>query len=426
MMKRQFRFPQLFKLKKDPVFKTAILYTIGTMMTPAIGLILLPLYTDYLSPAEYGIMTSVQSFIGVLQLFMVLSLHGAVSRLYYDFMNDRNEQKKYVGSILLFVLLLASSISILLFLLKPIIGAVLFKSISLNPFYLYMILQSFFTALTSIPMTLLRVKEKAWLFLSIIFIKNLVILILTLYFIINLNMGVEGPFLAAIIAQAFILVLYFFAIKKDFSLNFSYQYLKKSLQFSLPLLPHAISGWFISASDRVILEKFVPLDSLGLYGLAAQMSLVLGMLYMSINSAFGPRYTKLKKENQHESAKELIKYFGIVIVISGIIVISLSGVILSLLVTEEYYSAHPFLIALLIGQMLYGFNLLSFSHLFYYKKTKSIAKSSIAAAVVNIIVNLVLIPIIGVWGAVWSTLIAEGVRLFTNIYWAKKTSVQEE
>lgn len=424
-MKRNFEFSLLQKFKKESFFTTAILYTIGTMMTPAIGLILLPIYTKYLSPSEYGVMTTVQSFISILQLFMVLSLHGAVSRLYYDFMNNRSEQKKYVGSILLFVLFFASFISVFLFLFKPIIGAVLFKSISLNPFYLYMILQSFFTALSSIPMTLLRVQEKAWLFLFIIFIKNLFILVLTLYSIIGLNMGVEGPFLAAIVTQAFILVVYFFAIKKDFTLFFSHQYLKKSLQFSLPLLPHAVSGWFISASDRVILEKFVPLDAIGLYGLAAQMSLVLGMFYMSVNSAFGPRYTRLKKDQQHEPAKKLMKQFGIVILISGIMAISLSGIILSLLVTEEYYGAHAFTIALLVGQMIYGFNLLSFSHLFYLKKTKSIAKSSMSAAVINIIVNLILIPQIGVWGAVISTLIAESIRLLTNIYWARREGVRE-
>ena len=88
------------------------------MMTPAIGVVLLPVYTAYLTPAEYGTMTTVQAVVGVLQLIMILSLHGSVTRLYYDFINKKEELKKYIGSLFLFVLLFATLLSISLLLFK--------------------------------------------------------------------------------------------------------------------------------------------------------------------------------------------------------------------------------------------------------------------------------------------------------------------
>lgn len=63
------------KLFSSQFFKNSLLYTIGSMMTPMIGLIMLPVFTSYLSPTEYGIMTTVQSIMGMLQLLLLLSLH---------------------------------------------------------------------------------------------------------------------------------------------------------------------------------------------------------------------------------------------------------------------------------------------------------------------------------------------------------------
>ncbi|MFD1037193.1 hypothetical protein ACFQ3N_01960 [Virgibacillus byunsanensis] len=76
----------LKKFRNNLFLKYSILYTVGGMMTPMIGLIMLPIYTGYLTPAEYGIMT-VLTLVGMLQLFLLLSLHGAVTRFFYDFLD---------------------------------------------------------------------------------------------------------------------------------------------------------------------------------------------------------------------------------------------------------------------------------------------------------------------------------------------------
>lgn len=407
----------LIKFKKNSFLRNAFLYTIATMMTPAIGVILLPVYTAYLTPAEYGIMTTVQAFVGVLQLIMILSLHGAVTRLYYDFIDKNEERKKYIGSIFLFILLFAGLLSISLLLLKPILSNLLFHNIPSEPFFLYMVLLSFLTGIISMPLALLRVQERAWNFFIISLLKSLFILILSLYMVIGLRMGPEGPLLAQIISLTIILFAFFFMLKKDLTLNFTWAYIKMSLIFSLPLLPHSLSSWVITASDRIILEKYVSLENLGYYALAAQMSTILRLLYMSVNGAYLPRYIKLKTEGKEQSARKLTQYFFIMIVISGIITILLSKFIVNLLVSEQYSATYSFLIILLIGEMILGFNFLIVSRLFYYKKTGYISMSSLSAALINIILNLFLIPVIGVWGAVITTLLSLVTMVLCNVIW---------
>ena len=207
----------LIKFKKNSFLRNAFLYTIATMMTPAIGVILLPVYTAYLTPAEYGIMTTVQAFVGVLQLIMILSLHGAVTRLYYDFIDKNEERKKYIGSIFLFILLFAGLLSISLLLLKPILSNLLFHNIPSEPFFLYMVLLSFLTGIIWMPLALLRVQERAWNFFIISLLKSLFILILSLYMVIGLEWGQKDLSCTNNFSNNYLVCIFFHAKKRSYT-----------------------------------------------------------------------------------------------------------------------------------------------------------------------------------------------------------------
>jgi O-antigen/teichoic acid export membrane protein len=402
----------------SPFLGNALLYTIGSMITPAIGLILLPVYTSYLSPGEYGTITTIQALAGILQLVMLLSLHGAITRLYYEFLEKPKEQKTYLGSIFLFVLLFSSALSIFLFVLKPIIGSLLFKNIPVDPFYFYFIILSFFTSLSSIFHSVIRVKERPWSMIGGYMLKGILILSISLVVIIKLEMGASGALLANVMAEGIVLLVYFFICKRDMILSLSKPYIWMSLSFSIPLLPHTLSNWFIVASDRIILEKFIPLDQLGYYSLAAQMATVLRLLYMSINSAYVPRYNLLQK--QGKTTENMNTYFFAIILVTGFLAIVSSGFLLQLLASESYDPAQKFLPFLFIGEMIQGVNFIIAAKLLYAKKTGSVSASSFIAGAINLVINLSLIPVIGVWGAVVSTIAAESIRFGFNFMWLKR------
>src|SRR5699024_9742068 len=155
------------RLKGNLFFKNSILYTIGSMIVPMIGFIMLPVYTNYLSTSEYGIMTTVQTLVGMIQIFLALSLNSAVTRFFYDFLHDPGKQKKYISSILTFVLLFSTILSLILILFSNVLGPIIFKSIPLNPYFFYMVGISWASALFTIPMALFRAQEKAGTFVFI-------------------------------------------------------------------------------------------------------------------------------------------------------------------------------------------------------------------------------------------------------------------
>ena len=413
----------LSKIKNNIFLKNSILYTFGSMMTPIIGFIMLPVYTNYLTPSEYGVMSTVQTVAGLIQLILLLALHGAVTRFYYDFLDQPEKQKEYIGTIYLFVFIFSSIISVILVVFSGLIGNIIFREIPIYPYFYYLVGLAWLSALFSLPLALLRVQEKAGTFVLINLLKSIFTVILTFYFLTYKGFGAESALLANIIVLVVVVSIVFIIQSRYLTISFNIEYIKASLLFSLPLLPHVASGWIISSSDRIILEKFVTTEELGIYALAVQISTVLGMFYTSVNSAFIPRYTSLRKAGNEESAQKLLKVFWYVVIFFGILSIPVAMYATKILTSVEYHNAIVIIPLLLIGQIFYGFYFIVVAKLYFLKKTKSIATSSLMAAITNIVINLLLIPIIGLAGAVVSTIVAEIMRVIIIFRASKRMKI---
>lgn len=407
------------KLRNSRFFKNSILYTIGSMMTSLIGLFLLPVYTKYLNPAEYGIMSTILTLMGMIQLFLNLSLPGAVTRIYYDFSNNSDEQKKYLGSIFIFILIFSTIISTILLLSHEIIGGLLFNNIPIFPYYFYLIILSWISSLIEFPMALLRAKEMARTYAIINILKAMAIMIVTLYLLVIKGLGLNSIFISQIIITFIFVLIIFVMERSSFKLILDFSHLRRSLDFSLPLLPHVASAWIISSSDRVILEKLVDMNDLGIYALASQVTYVLNTFYSSVNNAFLPRYIILRQERKEQKANRLLKILKLVVIVFGILSIPVAVYGLKLFISSEYLEVLSIVPILLLGKIMTGLYLVPVAKLYYSRKTTAIAKSSSIAAFVNIAVSIIAIPRIGIYGAVCSTIISELFR-YVFIYISSK------
>lgn len=408
---------------KNTFFKNSLLYTVGSMVTPLIGFIMLPVYTRSFTTEEYGVLTTIQTLVGMLQFILLLSLQSAVTRFYYDHLNNPEKQREYLGTIYLFVLVFSSLIGLLLLIFSAPIGTLLFKNIPINPFYYYLLCLSWVTALLTLPMTLLRVKEKAGLYVLINLLKALFIMGTTIILVVFMDYGVESVLFSQIVITSVVMLVMFVMQSKSLRLSMNIKYLLQSLAFSIPLLPHVASSWIISSADRIILEKYVDISDIGIYSLAVQVSLVLSLFYNSVNRALVPRYTKLKKEGLHDDAGRLLKIFNYLVIIFGLISIPVAMVGLSYLIPSNYNGAISFLPLLLIAQIISGLYFIPAAKLFYVKKTKIVATSSVISASISVLVCLTTAPYIGVYSAIISSFLSEFVRLLIVYRYSKKINI---
>ncbi|TDM46082.1 hypothetical protein ETI06_12195 [Macrococcoides goetzii] len=408
------------KIKNNIFLKNSLLYTIGAMATPMIGFILLPFYTQHLKPAEYGTLTTVQSLVGFLQLVLTLSLYGAISRFYYDYYKNIKLVKEYLSTIFTFTLIFSGVCSIILLVFSNQIGPFIFSKIPVHPYYTYTIILSFVTGVISLPLALIRAQEKALEFVIFNILKSILIMITTILLISKYNLGVQGALISQVSITIITTVLLLYRNRMFLHFNINKVYLKESILFSLPLLPHVTSSWAISSADRIILEKFVDVNEIGIYSIAVQISMVLSLFYSSLYKALVPRYAKLRLDNKKTESKKLIKQFSFIVMISGIISIPISILVAHYVLPSSYNGSLIYIPFMLIGQMIYGFYYVFVAKLFYHKKSGSIASSSLIAAILNIVICLITVPILGLTGAVFATIVAELIRVMLIYYSSRK------
>ena len=145
--------------------KNTLLYTIGTLLPQVAAFILLPIYTRFLSPSDYGVLNSVQVISSVLAIIYTLSIDKAIYRLYFDFKTEKSK-KDYLGTIFITVTLSVALITSLLFIFPGILGAV-YKDITFYPYISLSVIASSLATFVIIPRSVYFVKEKANKFILI-------------------------------------------------------------------------------------------------------------------------------------------------------------------------------------------------------------------------------------------------------------------
>ena len=145
--------------------KNTLFYTIGNFTSKAVNLLLLPLYTSYLSPDEFGIVNSIQVLSNILIIFFTFGLERSIYRLFYDYKTE-NEKKDFLGTISISILFISVFACAALFLLNNHVEKI-YKSITFYPYYAYGILTVFFMTFELVPKISLQVEEKAKEYLGV-------------------------------------------------------------------------------------------------------------------------------------------------------------------------------------------------------------------------------------------------------------------
>lgn len=382
--------------------------------------LMLPIYMNYLTASEYGLIQTINALVSVISIFYLTSLRTSITRSYIDYEND-SEKQGLILTVFTFLMAFALLLSGLLMLLKGVIAPSLFNNIPVDPYFRYMVLLSLLTVFPIIPLSVLRIKEQPFKFVMFNLLETILIVLLTVYLLIIKDMGAIGSLQALIFARtimAFIYVIFIINFTKMKIRAMHWHYIASSLALALPLIPHFLASWVNNASDRVIIEQFSSLNALGIYALGAQFNMGFLMLLNSFNMAYNPRFYKMMKKDEMDQ-KTYSKIFRIVVMVASIF--SFAGLIaIPLFVQylgEASYQSDYLFVWLLFGGTLWHLGyMLSVSSLIYYKKMGRVAFITVATAVINIGINLALIPVIGIFGAAIATYVA----YFFEFYYVKR------
>lgn len=402
--------------------KNTAIYTIG-MIVPKIGqFILLPIYTRYLTPSDYGILANVQVINSILIILCTLALDRAIFRLYFDFKTEK-EKRDYLGTIFIGLSISVVFITGATFSLSDTIGRI-YKSINFYPYMSLSLIASVITTFFLVPKTAYFVKEKANVFVSLsiseFFVRNIFILI----FVVLLDKGVLGYLQGQLIGNLVLLPLFLYLAWKQINFRFIKKYFKKSLFFSAPLLPKLLTGWIMISIDRIFIERYFDTHDVGIYSLGYKIAMLIVIFSDSFYKAYNPYYFKTAANNTRKKALSTLKktntiYLLIVILFCAIIsLFAKEGI--TLLFDERYYESYKIIaiisLSYMIGKATGIFNLAIYQD----KKTSFLLIVNIIGAAVNIGLNFLLIKEYGAYGAAWATVITYALTYTISYFYASK------
>lgn len=377
--------------------KSGIWYTVANFIAKGVAFITTPIFTRLMTKSDVGDYSNFTSWLAILTSVITLDLHTSVTLAKFDFKEKLNE---YISS----VLILGSLVTIGTFAIcLPLKGMITqFLSISELEFYLIFLIPLFSPSLQMLQIkNRLEYKYKLSVTLSLgsTVLASIVGVVCVFTFQDKLTGRLVGNFAPLLILY---IVLYGYFIHQSNVPNIKYW--KYGLRISLPLIIHVLSGQLLASSDRIMITRMCGSEFNALYSVAYTCSMVVSILWTSMNTAWAPwafeqmdnhNYGALKK-----ASRPYLLFFGLVV----FVLLIAAPDILWLMGGEAYESAimviPPVMVAF-VFQFVYSLyvNIETFS-----KKQKLIAFGTCMATILNVGLNYVFIPIYGYVAAAYTTL----------------------
>ncbi|SNR49499.1 lipopolysaccharide biosynthesis protein [Flavobacterium sp. ov086] len=407
----------------EKLVKTTIYYSIGEIVPRIISFLLLPILTKYLSADEYGIVSYTNSVMTFVFVIATLSLNTFVLRHYYS-SKDEKSRRELIGSVFLFIFGFNCILILFQMLFFPMLIDFFNVNIPFKPYFQLAILNNFFDVISIIPLVLYRVKENAKGFLMLSLSRTLLQFLMVYILVVVYNQGLLGSYYARLVVNIPFMFIYFYMIYKNSIFRINFKLIKEALHFTLPILPGSLAFLFVSLSDRVILERYISLDQLGIFSVAITLATVLNIVIQALYKTFEPiLFKEYFNENFQETNLKLYKIYLVAIFIGAFgasifskefFIIATSGAF-----REGYKLVPLFIVSVVIAGINTYLNVLMIAN----KKQKMVSVVSIISAIISVVLNLIFIPFYGCYGAI----IASAVSfLFSNVIFQYNTVIKKK
>jgi O-antigen/teichoic acid export membrane protein len=407
------------RLLRSKLLQQSGFYLVGQILQKAVSLLLLPVWTIYLTPSDYGIMGTLNAYSGVLNIILLFGVHAAVMRHYFDFKQDHETQSRYVSANFWFMVTVPGIILAILILFgRPFWEHLTSEKIPFRPLVVLMLITVYGGLLYRLPYTLFQAQQKVKKCVTLDLVGFIISIGISLILVVGLREGVYGMMLGGCIAQVLTgLLVSGLLLREWFVPRVEWGHISRSLGYGLPFVPHLLAGWALAFVDRVMLAKMVPLDDVGRYTLAINLGMVMLMIVTSIKDAYEPYYYNLLSTDAHPDGK-IIRIFSMYVTGLGLLALFgslFAGELIMLMTPARYHASAKYVAPVILGYLFLGFYFNVGMAIFYYKKTKLLPLLTGIAAACNVTLNYLLIPRFGAIAAAWNTYACYAI-MFTVYY----------
>lgn len=387
--------------KNKELAKNTLIIFIGKFCTQFVSFLLVPIYTYYLISSDYGYVDLIQTYVSLLAPMIILRFDSAIFRFLIDFRNNENKKNEIISSSVILISFQILIVTIIFFIVNSFLHF---------DYYLAIILNIVFVSISSYLLQLIRGIGKNIEYSIASIISGIITIVLNIILIICFKYNASSILYTSAIANI-LCSLYLILKNKLYKyLNIKFynkKVLKEMLNYSLPMIPDGLSWWVVNVSDRTIISFLINTSANGIYAVSSKFSNILSSIFQIFNMSWQESASMhINDDDKDDFFSNVVSktYYIFYTLCLGIMICM--PFIIKYLIGNEYKSAYYYIPILLLGNL---FNAIANTLGGIYiakKETKKVAKTTMIAAFINIIINLIFIKFIGLYAAAISTLIA--------------------
>ena len=391
-------------------------YGLGAMAVKAIGFLMLPVYTHYLTPLDYGVLEILDLSMSLLGMFLGMGMTAALLR-YYGAAGSLEEKNKVVSTALIFVIgtgLLMFSMALAF--VRP-VSALLFGP-RVPSSYLLLSFSSFVLGyIANLPRSYLRALEASGKFVALDTLGVLASLVMNVVFLVVLKMGVAGILLSALLVNVAWIPVSGWVFHRV-GAGFHAPLLRRMVAFGLPLIFSNLALFTLNFSDRFFLQHFQTLEVVGVYSVGYKFGFM--MNFLLVQPFLGMWQARMYIiHGQPDYAKiygQIFVLYSVVLIYAGLALAMLSPEIVHVMVGPKFSSGQEVIPLIVLAYIFYGIGYYTQLGMFLTNNTKVIGMIGAGVAVLNLGLNYFLIRNYGMMGAAWATMLSFLAIAVAN-YW---------
>jgi O-antigen/teichoic acid export membrane protein len=403
--------------------RNTLIYSAGVFVQRIISVLMLPIYTRVMTPADYGVLDLLQMVTDITALVLTAGLTAGLQRFYYQ-EDDRARRNAIVSTAFLMQLGLALVGTIALLLLAGPIAQSALGGSGTPRMVRIAALNFSLGMLAAVPLTLMQTEEKAQLHLKVTLSKLVLGVSMNLLFLVHFRLGAEGILLSTLVSNVVVGTWTMLWMVRRTGLVFDWHWLRELRRFGVPYQLSWAGSFLLTFGDRFFLQAARGAGSVGLYSLAYQFGFILAQVAgQPFIQAWRPQRFQLvdaPKEKRDHANREGFFFLSVVLLTGATAICLFVEPFLSVMTTTQFYGAATLgpLIALAYVVETWA-NAVSFG-IEVSEQTRYSAYSTWLSAAVAIGLYALLIPRLGAYGAALATVGGFSVRLLLVLYWSQR------
>ena len=384
--------------------RSSLIYGLGNYGVKLVGFLLIPVYTRYLTPTDYGVMSLVSTFGQGLFIFLNLGQSSALFRFYYEDDTPAGRERVIAGSLWIAIIVSLPLALLALVVAKPTSGALL-GSTAFASLVVISVLTVACRQLLRLPFAVMRANDHDTHYATWAVVRTALSAGLAVGMVVGLHMGVLGVILSALLAEAVCCLVLLPRMVRALRVGWAGKELRQQLTFGLSLVPGAMAGFTLELSNRFILRHYGNLHDVGLYSLGCRF----GEIVSFVVSAIQLSWPQFVFSNRRSPQAEVLYSYATTYYFGGMLFLclalsTLAPEVIALMAAPSFQGAAIVVPLISLAYLCEGLCYVGTIGIMFQRRPLVRSAVIAIAAVATVGVNLMLIPRYGMLGAAWGTL----------------------